>query len=452
MYLRNKALANMNAINPEPQDVLCVDVPNVQNFQGNRKLTSIVKKITGHYTSATETVKNMIVNEIATRIQKGGSRFLKLSEEGTSWLECNGEEICRKVISSFEGEINGSAAQSGDKNSMKSRETLHGRGTPESHGVATGADTAKRQDPPREQDVVLRGGPSSEKEGNTYLITMIQANVGRQVDSFEMKRIKCRAILERMKRRGSRFFLKLKDTDSDDEMYILSDAEAQDVIYTAFCAEEKKMQSLIVDTSSASSILQRQALARMDIPQAGLAQLGGASQFSSARAGALQSDAALLSQLRADSDIGFLSSQASLKRPLESQGHFPHEDILEKRLRVETDEHMRLLLERARHQRGDPYGDIYSRLPLGPATRSAMLESALPTSAYAGTSMEQLLKERQAQADELLLKSAVARGQFPSAAAAAAAGLGGEIPKANNNNFVEFLKKKYVNGSQGGPW
>ncbi len=85
--------------NPHPQDVLCVDSPNghqVKNFQGNRKLASIVQKITGHYTSANESVRSMIVNEIASRIQNSGSRFLKLSKDGLSWVECNREEMFRK--------------------------------------------------------------------------------------------------------------------------------------------------------------------------------------------------------------------------------------------------------------------------------------------------------------------------------------------------------------------
>ena len=85
--------------NPLAQDVLCVNVTNVEHFQGNRKLTSIVKKITGHYKSANESVKTMIVNEISTRLQKGGSRFLKLSEDGLSWTECNREEVFRKGTS-----------------------------------------------------------------------------------------------------------------------------------------------------------------------------------------------------------------------------------------------------------------------------------------------------------------------------------------------------------------
>lgn len=86
-------------MNPNPQDVLCVDYPNghqVQQFQGNRKLASIVQKITGHYTSANESVRTMIVNEISSRIQNSGSRFLKLSKDGLSWMECNREEMFRK--------------------------------------------------------------------------------------------------------------------------------------------------------------------------------------------------------------------------------------------------------------------------------------------------------------------------------------------------------------------
>ena len=92
-------LLNRTAINPVAQDVLCVPVPNVHLFQGNKKLASIVKKITVHYKTADASVKRMIVNEITTRLQKGGSRFLKLSNDGLFWTECNPEEIIKKGAS-----------------------------------------------------------------------------------------------------------------------------------------------------------------------------------------------------------------------------------------------------------------------------------------------------------------------------------------------------------------
>jgi len=105
MFLHKGPLAASQApiaaglITPNPQDVLCVDHQNsqqVQQFQGNRKLASIIQKITGHYASANESVRTMIVNEISSRIQNSGSRFLKLSKDGLSWMECNREDIFRK--------------------------------------------------------------------------------------------------------------------------------------------------------------------------------------------------------------------------------------------------------------------------------------------------------------------------------------------------------------------
>lgn len=465
----------MMMINPDPHDVLCVDVPNILHFQGNRKLSSIVKKITGHYTTANESVKTMIVNEISSRIQKGGSRFLKLGEDGMTWMECNKEEMFRKVISCFELETQGTTDKNhvdlsgGTPNTMagttyaaasvdRLKTTLPGMGNRNSHSFGTSSDPGRRlQEPPRDQDVVLRGGPTSEKEGNTYLITMIQANVGHQVDAFEMKRIKCRAILERMKRRGTRFFLKLNETDSDDDLYILSDAEAQDVIYTAFCAEEKKIQSLLIDTPAASSMLRRQSLSGLDGSQPGVStasRFGGASQYGSR---ALQSDAALLSQLKTNSGMGMLSSQAAQasyltsrsageKRPLESHDNI-HEDIIEKRLRAETDEHMKMLIERARQQRNDPYGaNLTGRLPFD--SRRAGVDSSLPLSAYgssSSSSMDQYLKER--HADEMRLQSAAAQSQF----GAAPPSIMRELPKSNNH-FVEFLKKKYVKNQERPTW
>jgi len=445
--------------NPLAQDVLCVNVTNVENFQGNLKLTSIVKKITGHYKSANESVKTMIVNEISTRLQKGGSRFLKLGEDSLSWTECNREEVFRKVTSCFEVEIrtaidkyatdfpNDKSLPNIMKNNDSGNKMLARIGT---KSGGTSLDSKRRQELPRDQDVVLRGGPCSEKEGNAYLITMIQANVGQQIDSFEMKRIKCRAILERMKRRGSRFFLKLNETEADDEMYLLTDTEAQDVIYTAFCAEEEKIQSVVVDSPSASLILQRQALAGIDGLRSAHSSLGGSSQFGSVGA-AQQNDALLLNRLRANNDISLLSSQA-LKRSSEAHNHLSNEDILEKRLRQETDEHMKLLLERARQQHSASYSA--NGLPNGLAgglqfnAQKNILDSTLPSSIYSGGggNMEQYLTER--HVEEMALQSAVVRNQF---AAGPAAGLVGEIPKSNSH-FVEFLKKKYNTNGQERRW
>jgi len=450
-------------INPNPQDVLCVDYPNgqqVQQFQGNRKLASIVQKITGHYTSANESVKTMIVNEISSRIQNSGSRFLKLSKDGLSWMECNREEMFRKVISSFELEIgpkeykdkthidlteDSDSSTSSIPTAATNKSSLPGLAERNLHAVGTSSDPGRRL-LPRNQDVVMRGGPGSEREGNTYLKTMIQVNVGQQQDSFEMKRIKCRAILERMKRRGSRFFLKLKETDSDDEMYVLSDMEAQEVIYTAFCAEEKKMQSLFVEAK---------ALAGRDGNgnHPGLSGLVGAAQFAS-MAG-LQGDAAMLSQLKANNEMNLLASQqASLKRPLPGHGHHSHENIIEKRLRAETDEHIKILIERERQRRSDPYSAAgrAGRLPFN--ARNTAMESSMPMPAAFGGAgatshgIDQYLKER--RADEMLLNSATA-ARTTFSAGPSPSGLAAELPKSNNH-FVEFLKKKYVKSAQERAW
>jgi len=367
-------------INPDPQDVLCVDVPNVQQFQGNRKLYSIAQKIASHFLSANESVKTMIVNEISSRIQKGGSRFLKLTQDGRNWMECNGEEISRKVTSCFEAKdpipahskedlvvgvpnnTIGTAATVGGEN-LKPYPSIPEKLNSDSN-VSADSDIRKRvQDLPRDKDVVLRGGPMSEKEGNTYLITMIQANVGQQVDSFEMKRIKCRAILDRMNKRGSRFFLKLKETDSDDDLYCLSDTEAQDVIFTAFCAEEKKIQSLLVNNNAAAASMQ-QTLVGIDGSRQGLSTAALLESQLGSRM--IQNDTALLNSIRANNNTGLLSSQVAQsaylatrslggKRPLEGSDQLPT-DVYEKRLRAETDERVKMLLETARQERNDSFG------------------------------------------------------------------------------------------------
>jgi hypothetical protein len=434
---------SITIINPDPQDVLCVDVPNVQHFQGNKKLSSIAQKITSHYISANGSVKAMIVNEISSRIQKGGSRFLKLTEDGRNWMECNEEEISLKVISCFEeeapaptnikselvGSIPNSMAGSAVVG-LKPDLSIPGNVNSDSI-VGTSSDT-RRQNPPTDKDVVLRGGPSSEKEGNSYLITMIQANVGQQVDSYEMKRIKCRAILDRMSKRGSRFFLKLKETDTDDDLYCLSDTEAQDVIFSAFCAEEKKMQSLMASNNAAATAQHN----RVGINAALLeSQLGSRM---------LQGDAALLNSIRSSSNNGLLSSQATAqsaylanrslvggKRPLENSDHLPP-DVYEKRLRADTDEQVKMLIESARQERNDSFG-LAGRLPY--TRQPPIADTSSSNTSTGNASMDKFLKER----DDLLRNQL---GYAPSTSIR-------DLPtnnesNANNNQFVEFLKKKYV--------
>ena len=433
-------------INPDPQDVLCVDVPNVEQFQGNKKLSSIAQKITSHFISANESVKAMIVNEISSRIQKGGSRFLKLTEDGRNWMECNEEEINLKVISCFELEAPAPTTIKSDlsvgsiPNSMigsavvglKPDLSIPGNINSDSI-VGTSSDTRRRiQYPPSDKDVVLRGGPSSEKEGNTYLITMIQANVGQQVDSFEMKRIKCRAILDRMSKRGSRFFLKLKETDTDDDLYCLSDTEAQDVIFTAFCAEEKKIQSLMASNNAAASVRHNRVGSNAALLES---QLGSRM---------LQGDAALLNSIRSSSNNGMLSSQAATqsaylanrslaggKRPLENSDHLPP-DVYEKRLRADTDEQVKMLIEVARQERDGSFG-LAGRLPY--ARQPPIADTPSSNTSTGNASMEKLLKDR----DDLL------RNQLGYAPSTSIRDLptNNEI-NANNNQFVEFLKKKYV--------
>jgi len=417
-------------VDPKPQDVLCIDLPNVQHFQGNCKLLSIAKKIAGHYLAANQSVKTMIVGEIATRIQKTGSRFLKLAEDGMTWKECDREEIMQKVTSCFEVEtpalttsghsvLQNTSAPSPDQKNVD----LVGSEGVTSATVASSLEGGKRmQEPPCDKDVVLRGGPLSEKEGNTYLITMIQANVGLQVDSYEMKRIKCRAILERMNKRGSRFFLKLKETDTDDDLYCLSDTEAQDVIYTAFCAEEEKVQQSLLLRGTTSSMHHSLAGANGS-PELPTTLLG--SQLGS-QLGSLRADATLLNQMATNSSYGLPTSQAAQsaflttrssagKRLLDERGHLST-GIYKKRLQAETDEQLKMIIEKARQEQSS----LADQLP------STGLNLVGDSSSAYGSSMDQLLKER---------------GLPPSSVS--------ELPQTNNQ-YVELLKKKYAQNQKMG--
>ena len=322
------------------------------------------------------------------------------------------------------------------ENSTRSDDELRKSMSGAAPSVGARLGSTSKQEPPRDQDVVLRGGQSSEKEGNTYLITMIQANVGQQVDSNEMKRIKCRAILDRMKRRGSRFFLKLKDTGADDDMYQLSDTEAQEVIMTAFSVEQKKIAATNGARSASSAL---QGLGE------GHSGLGDKSTFGAISAHQNEASA-VLNRLRANNEqMNLMSSQASLKRPMEAHATLK---MMEKRAKVEADERIKLFMERARQQQQNAAltaSGFMNNLPLNSGNN--LLASSMSNSLYGANQMEQLLKERQAK--EMFLKTVAARNQFAAGQMGQLAALGeGGMPNGNSH-FVDLLKKY---SGQDTPW
>lgn len=212
----------------------------------------------------------------------------------------------------------------------------------------------------------------------------------------------------------------MKETDTDDDLYCLSDTEAQDVIYTAFCAEEEKVQQSLLLRGTTSSMHQTLAGANGS-PELPTSLLG--SQLGSR---ALRADASLLNQMATNSTYGLPSSQAAQsaylttrssagKRLLEESGHLTT-DIYKKRLQAETDEQLKMIIEKARQEQSSLADQL-------PSTGRSLVGDA--SSAY-GSSMDQLLKER---------------GLPPSSVS--------ELPQSNNH-YVELLKKKYAQNQKMG--
>lgn len=106
-----------------------------------------------------------------------------------------------------------------------------------SNGIFTG--------PPQPMDVVVgREALMYSQEGNFHLQNLVRSSIGQDIIPTELKLAKARAILDRMHQLGSRFCI--KETNSQDLWYKLSDVEAQDVIFRGLCEEEKRIQIFLI--------------------------------------------------------------------------------------------------------------------------------------------------------------------------------------------------------------
>lgn len=221
---------------------------NAHYFWGNRKLKLVIQNISSHYFSSNNFVKRLIVNEIFSRMKSDGSKFLKLADDDQTWNVCTELESCSKIKSCFEDEIDHPGnfdlwyCDDDDDDGDNVDDSNNGDDDRNDNSHIISDKTDLNESAPTELDVVLRGGPLNEQQGNSFLVKLIQEYIGKQIDSYEIKRVKCRAILDRMIGRGSRFFLKLKENDDGINFYRLSNVEAEDIIYTAFRAEEDKVQ------------------------------------------------------------------------------------------------------------------------------------------------------------------------------------------------------------------
>jgi len=109
--------------------------------------------------------------------------------------------------------------------------------------------------PPQLMDVVVgREALLYSPKGNVHLQHLVQANVGEEIIPTELKRVKAKAILERMQLIGTRFLMK-KEGDPHGHWHHLTDTEAQNIIYRGLCEEEKRIRVLLLSgVPSAASL------------------------------------------------------------------------------------------------------------------------------------------------------------------------------------------------------
>jgi hypothetical protein len=107
--------------------------------------------------------------------------------------------------------------------------------------------------PPLRTDVVIgKEALLYSQEGNLHLQSLVQASIGQEIIPTEMKRIKAKAIYDRMLLGGARFLM--KEVDGSGLWYQLSEAEAQNVVYRGLCEEEKRVQTILLSSLQASSL------------------------------------------------------------------------------------------------------------------------------------------------------------------------------------------------------
>lgn len=232
-------------------------------------------------------------------------------------MTSNGERLLDPSRSGQVAGLNGVSASQASLSDLEGASS----GARPANGITVQNPGGLVQGPPLRTDVVIgREALLYSQEGNLHLQTLVQANVGQDIIPTEMKKLKAKAILDRMVMAGTRFLM--KEADGRGLWYHLSDGEAQTVIYRGLCEEERRIQILLY-----TSLAPAHAQARPGLP------------------GELdrESHASMLPQLRMGMDLS-TDAEEGKKSETIHRASGPPKKKYKKRLRKVIEERRRLSL------------------------------------------------------------------------------------------------------------
>ena len=81
---------------PKIGDILVGRGAQLRRHPGNARMVAIIAVHRLRYTDASDEEKVKIIAELTSEVQRGGTRFLKVNDNGTGWTRCSKDEIKSK--------------------------------------------------------------------------------------------------------------------------------------------------------------------------------------------------------------------------------------------------------------------------------------------------------------------------------------------------------------------
>lgn len=78
---------------PLVQDILVGMGQALKAHPGNQRMVAIIAVHRDRYDAADQKRKKRLVKEVISEVSRGGTRFLKVNESGTGWIQCSSKEI-----------------------------------------------------------------------------------------------------------------------------------------------------------------------------------------------------------------------------------------------------------------------------------------------------------------------------------------------------------------------
>ena len=80
-------------------DILVGRGKQLKQHPGNQRMVAIIAIHRLRYQDANEEGKKEIIDELTSEVQRGGTRFLKVNDNGTGWMKCSADEVKAKGAS-----------------------------------------------------------------------------------------------------------------------------------------------------------------------------------------------------------------------------------------------------------------------------------------------------------------------------------------------------------------